>query len=39
VYLIAVWSAQKFKSRFRPAGFGSFLFGGFLVYIITISYR
>jgi len=39
VYLIAVWSAQKFKSTFRPAGFGSFLFGVFLVYIITISYR
>jgi protein-S-isoprenylcysteine O-methyltransferase Ste14 len=33
----AVWSAQKFKRTFRPAGFGSFLFGGFLIYIITVS--
>ncbi len=33
----AVWSAHKFKSTFRPAGVGSFLFGGFLIYISTIG--
>lgn len=29
----AVWSADKFKGTFRPAGFGSFTFGLFLIYI------
>ena len=33
----AVWSANKFKSIFRLAGFGSFIFGGFLIYISTIG--
>lgn len=33
----AVWSARKFKSTFRPAGFGSFIFGSFLIYISTIG--
>ncbi len=33
----AVWSAHKFKSTFRPAGFGSFIFGSFLIYISTIG--
>ena len=33
----AVWSARKFKSTFRPAGFGSFVFGSFLIYISAIG--
>jgi len=33
----AVWSVHKFKSTFRPAGFGSFIFGSFLIYISTIG--
>jgi len=33
----AVWSAYKFKNTFRPAGFGSFIFGSFLIYISTIG--
>ncbi len=33
----AVWSAHKFKSTFRPAGFGSFIFGSFLIYVSTIG--
>ena len=33
----AVWSAYKFKSTFRPAGVGSFIFGSFLIYISTIG--
>ncbi len=33
----AIWSARKFKSTFRSAGFGSFIFGGFLIYISTIG--
>ena len=28
----AVWSAQKFKSAFRPVGLGKLLFGAFLIY-------
>lgn len=28
----AVWSAEKFKNTFRPAGFASLAFGGFLIY-------
>lgn len=28
----AIWSAQKFKSTFRPAGAVSFCFGAFLIY-------
>ena len=28
----AVWSAQKFRDKFRWFGFGSFLFGAFLIY-------
>ena len=28
----AVWSAQKFKEMFRPAGIGSLLFGTFIIY-------
>ena len=28
----AVWSAQKFKKMFRPAGVCSFVFGVFIVY-------
>lgn len=28
----AVWSADKFKNTFRPAGFASLAFGGFLIY-------
>jgi len=33
----AVWSAHKFQSAFRPAGFGSLIFGGFLIYITTVG--
>ncbi|PCK31944.1 hypothetical protein CEX98_09810 [Pseudoalteromonas piscicida] len=33
----AIWSARKFKRIFRPAGFGSFIFGIFLIYISTIG--
>ncbi|WP_419148814.1 hypothetical protein [Pseudoalteromonas 'SMAR'] len=33
----AIWSAHKFKSTFRPAGFGSFLFGILLIYISTVG--
>lgn len=33
----AVWSALKFKSTFRPAGFGSLIFGSFLIYISTFG--
>ena len=33
----AVWSANKFKNTFRPAGFGSLLFGAFLIYITTVG--
>lgn len=33
----AVWSAHKFKSTFRPAGFGSFIFGILLIYISSIG--
>ncbi|MEW6982520.1 hypothetical protein AAD001_07690 [Colwelliaceae bacterium 6471] len=33
----AVWSAHKFKSTFRPAGVGSFIFGTFLIYTSTIG--
>jgi len=33
----ATWSARKFKSTFRPAGCGSFIFGSFLIYISTIG--
>ena len=33
----AVWSALKFKSIFRPAGVGSFIFGSFLIYVSTIG--
>jgi len=33
----AVWSAHKFKSTFRPAGLGSFVFGCFLIYISTVG--
>lgn len=32
----ATWSANKFKRTFRPAGFCSFIFGGFLIYTSTI---
>jgi len=28
----AIWSAHKFRNRFRPAGLGSLLFGAFLIY-------
>ena len=28
----ALWSAVKFKKSFRPAGFGSLLFGLFIIY-------
>jgi len=28
----AVWSAQKFRNTFRPAGLGSLIFGAFLIY-------
>ncbi len=30
--LFAVWSAQKFKKYFRPAGVFSFVFGLFIIY-------
>ena len=33
----AIWSAHKFISTFRPAGFSSFIFGIFLIYISTIG--
>lgn len=33
----AVWSAHKFKSTFRPAGFASLMFGIFLVYISSVG--
>jgi len=33
----AAWSAHKFKSTFRTAGVGSFMFGIFLIYISTIQ--
>lgn len=33
----AVWSADKFKSIFRLAGIGSFIFGLFLIYISIIG--
>jgi len=33
----AVWSAHRFKSTFRPAGIGSFIFGIFLIYISSIG--
>ncbi|MCF6193520.1 MAG: hypothetical protein L3J46_04215 [Kangiellaceae bacterium] len=33
----AVWSAHKFKSTFRFAGIGSFMFGIFLIYVSTIG--
>ncbi len=33
----AVWSVYKFKSTFRPAGVGSFIFGMFLIYVSTIG--
>lgn len=33
----AVWSAHKFTAIFRPAGFGSFIFGSFLIYVSTIG--
>jgi len=33
----AVWSAEKFKSTFRFAGVGSFIFGIFLIYISIIG--
>jgi len=32
----AVWSAHRFKSTFRFAGIGSFIFGIFLIYISTM---
>lgn len=28
----ALWSAQKFKNKFRPLGFISLVFGAFLIY-------
>ena len=28
----AIWSAQRFKNVFRPAGFASFVFGLFIAY-------
>lgn len=28
----ALWSAQKFRNKFRPLGFVSLIFGAFLVY-------
>ncbi len=28
----AAWPAQKFTRKFRPAGFGAFIFGAFLIY-------
>ena len=33
----AVWPAIKFKNTFRAAGFGSFVFGVFLIYVSTIG--
>ena len=33
----AVWSAHKFKSTFRFAGVGSFIFSIFLIYVSTIG--
>jgi hypothetical protein len=33
----AVWSAHKFKSAFRPAGFSSLIFGLFLIYISSVG--
>jgi len=32
----AVWSAHRFKSTFRFAGIGSFIFGIFLIYVSTM---
>lgn len=33
----AVWSAHKFTGIFRPAGCGSLMFGGFLIYISIVE--
>ena len=35
--IFAVWSANRFKSTFRPAGIASFIFGLFLIYMSTID--